>query len=590
MLRVLALMMMLLAGGVWAWPEGIPQPLDNHDAALYKKMFQEADAGRWDKASAAKVHDKILIGHVQAALYASKGYKVSFNELSTWLDKYGAYPEASEMYRLANTKRAKPTTSCKGKGKKRKCKTVGSWGPAPPLPWVMQKREIAQQAAQRAREKEYDGLSPEREQARRSLLGQSWKLRRAKKWGDAIALLDSGSARRLLSDVRWQAELVQIADAQLVPMNWKLMRAAGELGAKAEGPVRDEALWWAGYGAYRTGDYRAAAKFWDDLVQMEPPLATHAARGAYWAARAYEQTGQKGKAREMLELAARDATSYYGILASGQMGRDIRLNWQEPQLDKATVERIMAIPTAKRALALVQVGEISNGQMALRTADEDIPSAYSETFAAMALQLHLPAIAVQMGKQLYPARVVPSMLFPLADYWQPMGPVVMDRALLLGITRQESAFHPNIGSHVGAQGLMQLMPATARYIVNKTGRGSAYNLHDPQNNMTLGHDYLAYLQGKLDGDLIGMIAAYNAGPGNVNKWKNRGIAPANDPVMFVESIPIDETRGYVQKVLANVWIYESRLGKDMWSLASLVRNRWPQRWIAIKPSGNDVGG
>jgi soluble lytic murein transglycosylase-like protein len=395
-----------------------------------------------------------------------------------------------------------------------------------------------------------------------------------------------------MNDQRWQSELVQIADTQLVTQNWSVMRRAGQLAAKAEGPDRDAALWWAGFAAYRIGDYNAAAATLDELVRIEPPHGTHAARGAYWAARAYQQLGQRANAKAMLTYAARDPVSYYGILAAGMLGEAPQLDWTPPTLNAEDVRALYRIPSAHRALALVHIGEADTAQMALRTANEDIPQTYTETLAALALKLNLPAVALQMGKQLYPESIRPAMLFPLAEHWEPRGPVVMERPLLLGIMKQESAFQPAIGSPVGAQGLMQLMPATARYIVGKTGRGSAAAaaLHEPTNNMTLGHDYLAYLQGKTDGDLIAMIAAYNGGLGNVNKWKRRDIAPASDPAMFIESIPFDETRGYVQKVLANVWVYESRMGKPTWSLTALARNQWPQRFIAITPSEKDIGG
>ncbi|MFZ2587105.1 MAG: transglycosylase SLT domain-containing protein [Alphaproteobacteria bacterium] len=599
-MRYWLVLMVFVVQGVGAWPQGIPQPLSGSDASHYKALFAAAEKGRWEKTHAGAVKDDVLLPHAKAALYQSKGYKASYGELTGWLEKYPAYPEAAEVYRLANIKRPKPTTTCKTtkvkvKGKKklqkkRTCTTTGSWGPEAPLPWSIQKRKMAQDAADRAREQEYAGMGPERAAARREVLGQSWRLRNAKKWDAALELLNRTGTRRMMGDERWQGELVQIADAQQVSQNWKVMHRAGMLGAKAQGPVRDDALWWAGFGAYRLGDYREAVDAWEELVRIEPEHGTHAARGAYWAGRAYEKLGNRERANRMYQQAARDPVAYYGILAAKKLGETPRLDWTAPRLNADDVKAVLRVDSAKRALALVQVGQVSTGQMALRTADEDIPTAYTETMAALGLELHMPAVALQMGKALYPNQIRPAMLFPLAEEWKPRGPVVMERPLLLAITRQESAFHPTIGSHVGAQGLMQLMPPTARYIVNKTGRGSASNLHDPINNMTLGHDYLAYLQGKTEGDLIAMIAAYNAGLGNVNKWKRREIAPASDPALFVESIPFDETRGYVQKVLANLWIYESRLGKSSWSLTSLARNQWPQRWVAVAPDERDIGG
>jgi soluble lytic murein transglycosylase-like protein len=153
----------------------------------------------------------------------------------------------------------------------------------------------------------------------------------------------------------------------------------------------------------------------------------------------------------------------------------------------------------------------------------------------------------------------------------------MDRALMLAIMRQESAFQPAVGSRVGAQGLMQLMPATARYIARLSGRNapSHKDLHSPATNMLLAQDYVGYLGEKLGGNMIHLLAAYNAGPGNVNRWRTRGLTPDDDPLMYIESIPLAETRDYVQKVLANWWIYQDAMDARPWGLQALADNYWP---------------
>jgi soluble lytic murein transglycosylase-like protein len=123
-------------------------------------------------------------------------------------------------------------------------------------------------------------------------------------------------------------------------------------------------------------------------------------------------------------------------------------------------------------------------------------------------------------------------------------------------------------------GLMQLMPGTAtiverQYMPERAGT----DRYDPSHNVALGQ---AYLKGLLDdyaSNLFHAVPAYNAGPGNVNRWLATDIA--NDPLLFVAAIPINETRGYVEGVLSNYWIYRMRLGQKAESLDQIARHQWP---------------
>ena len=572
------------------WPGVLSPVLSAADAKVYRQLFEQARDGH---LGSARPKDTLLMPHVQAELYTSPRYKVGYGELKGWLEAHGDYPQAVAMYRLALTKMPQPKRVCKGKGKHKTCETVGSRASPPPVPLAIRKREAEQAAAERRREQEYAGLGAEQAAARRKLVGQSWRLRTGGKYEEALALLSQSGARATMGEARWQAELVWLADVQLSKQNWAIMRRAAEMAVRVPGPQRDDGGWWLGLAAYRQGDTAVAAKAWREVVRNEPITGATTARSAWWAARAFNEIGQQDEAREMLRAGSQDSTSFYGILCAQKIGKAVRYNWDAPSVDPAQVKRLAEVKAARRALALAQVGEIALAQMDFRLANEDIPSTATESLAALALQLHLPATALQMGKALAEARqVFASALYPMPDQWRPNGPATVERALLLAIMRQESAFHPRIGSHAGAQGLMQLMPKTAEFIVRVTGQGSfdRPSLYNPGNNMTLGQNYLAYLQGQTNGNLIATVASYNGGLGNVRKWMNRPIARADDPMMFIESIPFDETRLYVQKVLANLWVYENRMGRETWSLASLASNRWPQRFVAEKPDERDIGG
>jgi len=167
--------------------------------------------------------------------------------------------------------------------------------------------------------------------------------------------------------------------------------------------------------------------------------------------------------------------------------------------------------------------------------------------------------------------------YPLPK-WKPTGGFRVDRALVYAVIRQESRFNPHAKSWAGARGLMQLMPSTARFVA----RGSGYRLagrgrlYDPGLNLALGQRYLAMLLGdsNVNGDLFRLAAAWNGGPGNLQKWR-RKTKHRDDPLLFIESIPSLETRIFIERLLANLWIYRDHMGQPTPSLDALAAGKWP---------------
>ena len=154
----------------------------------------------------------------------------------------------------------------------------------------------------------------------------------------------------------------------------------------------------------------------------------------------------------------------------------------------------------------------------------------------------------------------------------------MDRALIWAFVRQESAFDPRATSHAGARGLMQLMPSTANYIAdtNRFQGKKRYELYEPAVSLNLGQRYLSYLMQKpnIGKNLFRLAIAYNAGGGNLVRWQAVGWID-DDPLMSIETLPFLETRLFVERVMANYWLYRTRLGQTTPSRTALVNNRWP---------------
>ncbi len=140
---------------------------------------------------------------------------------------------------------------------------------------------------------------------------------------------------------------------------------------------------------------------------------------------------------------------------------------------------------------------------------------------------------------------------------------------------------------------MQVMPATAKYIAGLRGYEDQISmdaLNDPEMSMKLGQDYVEYLfkHRGVDGDMVSMLVAYNAGPGNLLKWRGRISGYETDPLLLIEMLPVEETRDYVEKVMANYWIYRMRDGQNSPSLASLSQGRYHKYAAAMSDDDQPI--
>jgi len=227
-----------------------------------------------------------------------------------------------------------------------------------------------------------------------------------------------------------------------------------------------------------------------------------------------------------------------------------------------------------RAFALLQVGETYHASREMRYLWEEMNDNQKRQAMSLAAQTHMAGLSFrtadlikqQTGVHHYGA------LYPIPDF-ETSHPIRVDQALLLAVMRQESGFNPRAKSWAKASGLMQLMPATAAFITrDRKYRGSGrHDLMIPEINIKIGEDYILHLlkEDLIDQDLVKLLAAYNGGPGNLNKWM-RKVNHGGDTLMLLESLPSRETRFYVKNVMTNLWIYRKRLGQSATSVASLA--------------------
>ncbi|NWK96802.1 lytic transglycosylase [Sphingobium lactosutens] len=287
-------------------------------------------------------------------------------------------------------------------------------------------------------------------------------------------------------------------------------------------------------------------------------------KGYYWAGRAALQAGDAATANSYFNQAGVYPDQFYGQLALERLGRPIPA--------PATVERPVPISAAERAAfdsrsvvravkALGQMGYWEDQSKFARAIANNADSDTDHFLAAeLAQQINRPDMSVMVGR-----RAVSSGLTGYGETAFPRVPVPptaqYNWTMVHAIARQESQFDKQIVSHAGARGLMQLMPGTAREQAGKLGLGyNPASLNDPSYNIMLGSGYFQRMLDYYSGSYPLAVAAYNAGPGNVNKW----IAANGDPRMagsdmlrWIEQIPIFETRNYVQRVLENAVVYEA---------------------------------
>jgi len=207
---------------------------------------------------------------------------------------------------------------------------------------------------------------------------------------------------------------------------------------------------------------------------------------------------------------------------------------------------------------LVTWGEAWRAHAFLLAVAEEADPAGRALAAHLALGLGMPDVAVAIARRAGQAGVaLPEAGWPTP--YDPPGPA--DPAVVLGVMRQESSFDPAAMSPAGARGLLQLMPATAAAVARELGQVvPPGGLADPDVNMRLGAAYLGQMIAEFDGAVPVALAAYNAGPNRARAWLG-GLAPrAVDMLDWIELIPFDETRNYVQRCIEGIVLYAARRG------------------------------
>jgi len=411
-------------------------------------------------------------------------------------------------------------------------------------------------------------------------------LRKRGAWTSALAILERLPKRSAQIDPRqWWVEKRLLARYLLSPKYRKYWprayRLAASHGFTTPGKAGFRGEFIAGFIALeKLHQPRRALTHFLSMPRFATSR-TNKSKAWYWVGRAREATGDIAGARRAYAESAKTPSVYYGLLSREKLGlghTPFHVPTARPTAKAKADVRKHELGRAVRILARAG-GDRHMGAFIWPLAHAFNDRAHLAAAASLLWDVGGPSMAVRLAKATgsrgidldnygYPVRALPR--------FRHMGPP-LSKPALLALIRQESEFNSRAGSHVGAKGLMQLMPRTAHFVARKLGLPyrRAWLINRPAYNLTLGRYYVAREIARFGGSYILGFAAYNAGGGNVSKWMKLYGDPRSgrpDPISWVEMIPITETRRYVQKLIQNMHIYRMRLkmparpiSKDLWS-------------------------
>jgi soluble lytic murein transglycosylase len=331
-----------------------------------------------------------------------------------------------------------------------------------------------------------------------------------------------------------------------------------------ETPLSDEQLVWRARIALRQENWQEVKTA---IERMAPPLSNEPA-WIYWRGRSLCALGAREEGQKLLGFITGEH-HFYGQLAAEELGIPLLIPPKAAPPTKEELAEVAALGGLKRALALYRLG--------LRS---EATAEWVWTIRSMEDRALLAAAELARRNAIWDRAInTADKTVALHDfsmrYPVPYGAVLSEQARVrqidepwvFGLVRQESRFIADARSPAGAAGLMQLLPTTARWVAQKIGMKGYHSsrVNQPRVNVALGAFYLRHVLGGLDGSPVLAAAAYNAGPGRARRWRD---TKPLEGAIYIETIPFEETRQYVKKVMANTVYYDALFGGELRSLKS----------------------
>ena len=417
---------------------------------------------------------------------------------------------------------------------------------------------------------------PQHLQNNEGLLFERTRWRRRKNMDDrAVEMITQ--VKRQTRPEKWWEEIHILARRQIERGNYKKAHAITALHQTVTGSEFASAEWLLGWLALQHLNDASAATLHFDAVYKNVNSAISRSRAAYWAGRAAAKLKKDADAQQWFQRAAAYPSTYYGQLSIERIaGLDARALFK-PTLTAADAVAAFEKNELVRAIRLLQTAglvKLATPFFARLRAEAKTTQDYA-LIAKLAHDIESLYFAVEANKdaQQFSQTFVFDHGYPV---FHDLPPTVVEKSLVHAIIYRESMFDTEAISPAGARGLMQLMPATAQETARKNNLryGKAYLTDDPKLNIMLGSAYLQKLIDRYDGFYPMAIAAYNAGPGRVDQWISTFGDPRRgdiDPLDWIESIPIYETRNYVQRVMESYFVYRIKFSLAPQTVTAFIR-------------------
>jgi soluble lytic murein transglycosylase len=404
---------------------------------------------------------------------------------------------------------------------------------------------------------------------------------------DQLARRDTGQAEQALLKRAAQFSPEELGRAWAHLATWAARRHEPQALAwfqRAAASNDFQREWWARV-ALRAGDWQAVQRAIDGMGEAtrEQPV------WLYWRARALQAGGRRAAANPLFLALSREH-HYYGQLAQEELGPVVQAPAINIKMGGGDIAAIARHPGILRAQALYELGLRSDASQewnwVIQTFSD--PQLLAAAELARRMEWYDRAInTAERTRELHDFEL--RFLAPYRELAQQAAREnQIDEAWVFGLMRQESRFINVARSGAGASGLMQIMPATARWIARRLGikRFNPKDMQDPAKNIQFGAFYLKHVQTSLDDSPVLATAAYNAGPGRAQRWRDSGPMEA---AVYIESIPFTETRDYVKKVMSNAMYYAARFGQPSVLLKDRLGTVPPRKTPADSAPDADAG-
>ena len=534
----------------------LPNVLTDIDASLYSQIFDLQDREKINTAIKVEnqIADKLLMHEVLYQRYFSDTYHTRGKEVASWMERYNDMPGAKRMEKLAKLKKASVRRAR-----------------VPNMISGSESIETAQSETWTA--KKYSSkIEKKITEFKRAIRTGSTKVARE--------ILETRSFRKALTESDYGRLSGRLAYIYYTNGEIELSKKWGFVASDANS---EYGLWTMGLLYYKEEKYAEAQKYFSRILDLPQINNARKTEAAFWAGRSADMKGDRVTAQKYWRVSATYPMAFYGALSATMLGQVPQYEFFEQSFGDEDIAELRQTKYGKIALALLQVGRKDRAEEYLKyliTAKASDRTLHS--INAVASAFGLPRVSIQSASVIKDRGILEidddiiySAQYPLPD-WEPMGGWSIDRALLLAITKQESNFRVTAKSGAGANGVMQLMPSTAKRVARANKLDiSQMDMSNPEHNMFLGQQYIVDLlsHDRVENSIIKMLAAYNAGMGTMVKFEKSFYT--YDPLLYIESFPAYETRNYIKRVMSNLWLYRARLNQPLTSMQELANGNWP---------------